>query len=671
MATRSTCAKKKPRVFRASQCARHARVLLSCVLAIAIALPLAGCRDSDVLTQKIVGAVDEYQVDYSLAPVRIESASASQNDQSEDEVDESDQEDEPEETDPGYDAEDSTTNDSADQRRETKTPWDGDATQGNDPSDGSNSSNISYTPTSGGDAEGTTAANTSSGTNTPQTGTTWNPATSGDADSQPSDPTDLNTPTIFSPSNNDYSELSVTSRKIAAAGPYATIVQALGGKGALGAAPQQWKDNLPATAFNSGAELEDVAWISEWGDGTTLSDAAVAAIIASGVDTILTSGTYGGVTEEQAQAFLDAGISVVGMPNIGVADASDENIVTTVEVIAALLKNAYEKGEIALDAQSQAAAWKSLHTQALNNTLSANGGYTVVQANGILYDFLYQGKASMGSNDQISYVSKNRFYMRYVDAMGQASLGTMSVFDFTNSVLNTEYMYADMLEIEINGNHIVFEQDAAGLEYSFDLSDGVGLAASVEEPNKYPVMSYYLQHAGVADAGGVLGGGRSADFVDTSVSGVQRSVAGTWDVVLTTNDIAQQSGSYYLLGDNNFPALMVRDVSVADAIASSASKLDTVNKTIGLWNTGHPYAIYVMPQGISGSWADGTFESFLMAPWAYCMYQVRNASGNIDLSSCDEYVNTFYQTFYRCSASGIVDGQGGYGVVYAATCPAG
>jgi hypothetical protein len=74
-----------------------------------------------------------------------------------------------------------------------------------------------------------------------------------------------------------------------------------------------------------------------------------------------------------------------------------------------------------------------------------------------------------------------------------------------------------------------------------------------------------------------------------------------------------------------------------------------------------PFEAWVLPSGLAGSWADGTIESFLAAPWAYCMFQQGK-----DLTASSTYVNEFYNTFYRTGAANIVSG---YGEVYQASCP--
>ena len=116
----------------------------------------------------------------------------------------------------------------------------------------------------------------------------------------------------------------------------------------------------------------------------------------------------------------------------------------------------------------------------------------------------------------------------------------------------------------------------------------------------------------------------------------------------------------YMPGDEQYPYLVARDKTIAERIKASTG-FDEESGIAGAFCFGQQYGVLVIPAGVSGSWADGTFESFLLAPWAYCMYQQRDGAGNVSLSYCDEFVNVFYQDFYRCGAGGILDGDGNWG----------
>lgn len=63
----------------------------------------------------------------------------------------------------------------------------------------------------------------------------------------------------------------------------------------------------------------------------------------------------------------------------------------------------------------------------------------------------------------------------------------------------------------------------------------------------------------------------------------------------------------------------------------------------GIYNVGQEYDVSVVPQGLAGSWAEGTIESFLLSSWVQDKYY--------DTSNCASYVQQFYKYFYRYSGS--------------------
>lgn len=117
---------------------------------------------------------------------------------------------------------------------------------------------------------------------------------------------------------------------------------------------------------------------------------------------------------------------------------------------------------------------------------------------------------------------------------------------------------------------------------------------------------------------------------------------------------AEAGGSWVTVGDDAFPLLLVKTPEIAQSVVASASLAN------GLYNVGQAYGVRVVPDGFAGTWAYGTVESFLAAPWAYCAFQQGG-----DMSTCTSYVESFYSTFYRVSAptSGAV---ANYDLLYAA-----
>ena len=106
------------------------------------------------------------------------------------------------------------------------------------------------------------------------------------------------------------------------------------------------------------------------------------------------------------------------------------------------------------------------------------------------------------------------------------------------------------------------------------------------------------------------------------------------------------------LGSSDFPGIIVREEEWARTIQ------DAARKPASPWSNDLPYKVFVLPNGVGGSWAENNVESFLMVPWAYCIYQQ-----DMDFEgSCKQDVQEFYQKFYRCSDfTQLLDG---YGVTY-------
>ena len=137
------------------------------------------------------------------------------------------------------------------------------------------------------------------------------------------------------------------------------------------------------------------------------------------------------------------------------------------------------------------------------------------------------------------------------------------------------------------------------------------------------------------------------------------------------------SAGYVCLGDSDYPYILVRDSSMADPICRSAAIARPSALEVGFYNVGQNYGVAVVPCGVAGNWADGTFESFLLAPYLYCLYHNHDASSyHVDASYANKYVNNFYSQMYRCGSEGILDaggndgsgGTGGYGEIYVAQC---
>ena len=432
-----------------------------------------------------------------------------------------------------------------------------------------------------------------------------------------------------------YEDLPEDVGCVAATGQYATIVQMLAGKGGLVAADEEWLAMVADTgAFpNDGDEGISSVKAGWSGDGTGADSIRIDDIIAAKPDCVLVGNGSRSITQEQQDKLVKAGISVVVMPDLGASDTPDVNITQAVKVVAQLLRTA----PTMFDVGAMADEYIRFHDSALEACLSGNGGYSGKLVDGTLFGFIYQGTDSTGY--ATTNITSYRITTAYIeDWTPAASSSVTAVRSFGNAS-----MYLDGEQM--------------------DVSEGVGLSARATTDN-FMLLDYYLQIAGVAnnayDTAKPTRSDTALPYLVVAGSGdglVSKSITQrSTPSALWVNMMGGSSeDSWTTVGDDDFPAIIVSSVDIAEKVAASASRVN------GLYNVGQPYGIYVMPSGIAGSWAKGTVESFLAAPWAYGMFQIGG-----DASVGEEYANSYCKTFYRCDASSALSS---YGESYVAECP--
>lgn len=614
------------------------QVALVVLLAFALSFMLMGCRDTDVLTQKIIDAPGVSEIDYTLTPVTLDRPDASDEPKDLYEGETDDQNREDAENTPDYREENPDTpqeqtsqqsydNSANRSSGEASNGGEADGKEGDAAQLSANSAEKGIADKEGDDGrEGAgddkdqqeqsprgrtiefsipeTSDDTQQEDNSPQPeqGTnsgqdndnTWNNNPSGNGGGTSDD----------NKSGSTYADgtyVTLPSGKIAAAGPYATIVQSLGGRGALAAAPQQWIDSLPAGAYDNKQELDRVKGISSWGDGTVMTDAALQEIIDSDAEVVLTSNTYNVMNQAQADALNDAHIDVVLMPDIGVHNAMDEDIALCVDVIGEMLKD--EGESIQFDAKDAAVRWNRQHTKALEECYAANGGYSfAIWGNYYLENYVYQGSSGAAQNDR-KPGSSNRILCEYIDSW-DGSTGWANPVNPTGSP-------TDRVS-------------------SFDLID------------------YYFQHSGLTRNTIVISW-RNASLAEVDSSGRLRAHCYVDEVggSRLENPVGLST-----------PVVIARSEDIARAVSQQAQ-----NDTGSAYNLGSDYSIWVMPAGPDGlSWNDGTFESFLVAPWTYSMARLHRTDDS------DGFVKEFYTTFYRPGDGGVAALIEGYGTVVNVAC---
>lgn len=442
---------------------------------------------------------------------------------------------------------------------------------------------------------------------------------------------------VFDPTGSA-EDLPENTKTVAAAGQYATIVEMLAGKGALTVTDADWVSRVIGKGLFPGEGVDSLA-IGWTGNAESGYEIDISAIVAAKPDAILVDGVTIALTEADQRALTDAGVNVITVPVLGASDTADENIIAAVNTVGELLRSA----ECQYDTAKMASMYEAAHDKAIQTCKSSNGGYSFKSIYGTTYSGIYQGTSISG--EQTTEQSSTRFVTSFVDGW---------TFDIAPS--STAVRSYGNATLYLNGEIM-------------DSSDGAGTSATGTTQN-FMLLDYYLQVGGVTNnayesAKPALTGegatraylvvpGDTKNLITSSSAFVSRTAPSSLWFSPTTLDI---NTAWSTVGNADYPCLIARTDEIAQNIVRSA------NKANGLYNVGQPYTVRTCPSGLAGSWSLGTVESFLMAPWAFCIFQ----SGG-DLSAAETYANDFYGTFYRygSQASSAIDD---FNTAYPATCP--
>jgi hypothetical protein len=676
------------------------RRVASIALVAVLALALSSCKDTNVLTQLIQDQVNG-EMDYSAEPI-VKIAEGQETDsnprsRAEDELAFAGKSDYI----PVY-GENSNTVQTTAQRAQTENGLDSESTLGDSASDSDGNANDGNAP--GGNA-GSGSGSADNGTE--KDADLADPGAPDDSDGDnEGDGEDTTAPR---PGNGDqggentggrggigsvyndatYAELPAGTRTVAAVGDYALIVQMLAGKGALVAADANWLGKVQALvaagAAFQGEGLDKVK--ATWsGDGKTAGNANIDALIAAKPDVVLVGSNTSTLTQPECDRLVAAGINVVVMPAIGVLNAADKDILTAVRVVGKLLErhvNPYTN----MTALAMASEYIRQHDDAINNTLSANGGYSYKISGSRSYPFIYQDGSHLLYGTPTTWLSNNRYYTAYADSWVSSPIS--SAWTDRGIGPSQSYITSDRIEtINLHDSELVEIDGFALCGYSSNTGQA------------FAVLQYYLQCAGVIDYGS---NGYASQYTNTPnfpskpyaigslplfgeegrysvrISSTNGSSDIFWGYASSlrfydsfgihsirngASETVTLSGTY--IGDPVYPAVITRDANIARRITDSANKVYGYYNVRGLADMDRTqlYEAWVVPSGLAGSWVDGNVESFLIAPWAYSMFQMGK-----DITACTTYVNDFYSAFYRAGAAGIVSDYGNDGIFHA-YCPA-
>ena len=402
---------------------------------------------------------------------------------------------------------------------------------------------------------------------------------------------------------------------IAAVGQYATIVQMLAGKGGLAATDANWKEEVQNRGVFPGEGVEEVpaVWTGNHATGYALD---IESLIAAKPECVLVDNADVMLDAEQRERLQAAGIIAVTVPVLGSTDTPDADIKQAVAVVGQMLSFA----RTTYDVSSQVTTYNSMHDGVIQNCLDANGGYSYKTILDTSYAGIYQGTSINGM--ETTSFSSERITTAFIDSLAEVFVPTATA----------KRSYSEGTLEHLNGQTV-------------DVAGGIGMSVQGKS-NEFVLLDYYMQVSGV---------------VDNSFDGSKPTVSGSGDgqaymiipgfaedISLNANYLQRNSYSalwykpngtnWLTVGDAGFPGVLVRNEAIAGYIASSRDDSD------GIYNVGQPYWVRVVPEGMAGSWADGTVESFLASSWIYDI-----ARGNGVSDACREDMRAFYETFYRTS----------------------
>ena len=584
--------------LRQAAAKRISAVVFAVLLAGLMTFCFAGCKYSDVLTEHIEDPTAE--VDETQEAIYEEQEGAPEDpDRNKSYSSETDTIDRQERT-QADDLQEEAQDDSATAQREHGDDSDSDATKGTDDSEKGQGSKTS---TKDEDSSGGNESTELTSDEAPDSGSD---STSGGGGS--TEIVDPNAPAEETPTGT-----------IAATGEYATIVQMLGGEGALVAADETWIATVQSQGvFPDETEAVQVGWS---GDGTQSGSCDVDAIIDLAPSVVLYNDSDAPLSDGERQKLENAGIKCTVMPDLDNATTTDEQVTMAVEAVGQILSTATG---IQLNAGTQASSYREYHDGVLQACKAANGGkysYKTVGGN---------------TSDKGIYQASNPLAIKESEGTGE-SIATAYIDSWLSSVNSP-----------VTPNRTYRDVASIGTTFtSMNSSGGVGMSVGVS--GSYVTLDYYLQMAGVSDVAYPSSKPTGKGYVmpgwtkgSPNLSNVAESSIGTiWSGLWFPISDPDVAANWKLVGTTAFPAVIVKDKDIAGALQASA-KISN-----GLYNVGSNYYAYVVPEGVSGTWAYGNVESFYASAWALSLLK-----GNKTVLEAGDYsIYNFYKVFYRCDAS--------------------
>ena len=598
---------------RRDRVSRGWRILAVAVVLAALCCLFSGCKYTDVLTEHIEDP-DLGVLDPNVDPTYESDPNAPERPDLEDvSVSESNDENEQVEMLPHYDPNAPDNGPTKQRKKKEETPHDevaSDATQAGEPG---------RTSPEGEGEEGSNSeqeeTNSPSDDNQGEEEGGEEELNSDEVEDPSQDPSDAGVGDETVVVDPDGTSEEATKGTIAAVGEYATIAQMLGGAGSVVACDQAWLDSCTAAGVFPG-ELDRVT-VAFSGDGTEEGSCDVDLLINTvKPSVVLWDGSKPALSEDDKARLEEAGITIQPVPAIGVQNTEDYTVKVGVQEVASVLTGA---SGLQYDPMTTLERYIEFHDGALRACYEANSGYSYKATDGS-YIYLYQNTPL----DGLSNSTTTRYTTVYVDELWDAGVSRVTVSQ-------TATTSTDTIRLAHDGQ-------------SLDISDGIGLSAS-SSASSFMLIDYYLQLSGVMnnayDSAQPEAQGRRYILMPGSTTAFGQSslyasrITGT--AMFYNSGDGSVTANWHALGDADFPAVLTATDEIAQAIAASAAKED------GLYNMEGSYQVIVVPSGISGSWAEGHADSFLLALWAFRIQD----PASLDVAA--EYAEAFYSTFFRCA----------------------
>lgn len=395
---------------------------------------------------------------------------------------------------------------------------------------------------------------------------------------------------------------------LAASAELAEVVAVLAGPQALVAAPEAFTSNSGAAKLGLSAK----ARTAFSGTGLEAGSADLKAIKAAHPGGLLVSNDSRAFTQEQLDSLQDAGIDVIKVPSM----RSASGMRTCADIV----------GSVVPGARAKADSYLRFYDATLATAQKMHGGG---YAKGDDYDASTKGAAAESPKTTYS------LYISNWDADAKVTARAYDAVFFTQTGAAYTYRGPDWSPLAS------FMSAGGVVNNAADYIWGASMVPVLEYNEN--TVTYSWSKLDIATGAG--GGGGLAGKKSGNAKVLTNSADGT-----------------HMLGDEEFPAVIVKSASIKAALEKARSKAapglytmwgDTGNGVVGARfkgqvvraycrsGAGGAYQVLINPAGFMGSWADGGLESVMESLWTACTFYKGG-----DCAELERCVRSYYSEFY-------------------------